>query len=131
MSKTTKYKEEYVYQVEQACKNGFTTKQVAELFSVSASAIYSWRNTYPEFKKAMDAGRDVYNLATAETCLQKRLGGYFYNEITSRMVGVGADAKMQEVKVVKRHVPPDTNALKFFLKNRNKERWPDKQDIPV
>jgi hypothetical protein len=131
MGMPSKFKQEYVYQVEQVCMAGFIAPQVADLFGVETGTIYNWRKVYPDFKEAMDAGRDVYNQATAETCLQKRLEGYFYNETTSELVGLGAAAKMKVVKIVKKHVPADSQSLRFFLRNRDKERWPDNQEVNV
>lgn len=131
MANNSKFKQEYIHQVEQVCMAGLIVPQLAKLFDVSIVTVHSWRKTYPEFKEAMDAGRDVYNQATAETCLQKRLEGYFYNETTSVLEGEGKDAKMTVVKIVKKHIPADSNSLRFFLRNRDKERWPDNQDVNV
>lgn len=136
MAQEKKYEDKYVYMVEQACRDGgFGAKQVATLFNVSKSTIYAWRKEHLEFQVAMDRGRDEFDLLTAETSLKKRLLGYFYNEATSTLVVTGHDKaapkKMTVSKIVKRHVPPDTHALSFFLRNRNRVRWPDKQDVDV
>lgn len=141
MSKSkSQFKDEYTYQVEQACKDGdYGAKEVAKLFNVTKNTVYTWRKAHPEFQEAMDRGRDEFDLSTAETSLKKRLLGYFYNEITSTpplaKYNFTAEEKnsteLRVTKVVKRHVPPDTHALSFFLRNRNRERWPDRQDVDL
>lgn len=126
----SKLRNAYIIQAEKACAGGATIKDLAERFGVTAKTIYGWRGRCSEFKAAIDAGRDVYHLTVAENSLMKRLEGYFYNEIYS-VPSVRGSGKAVVTKIVKRHVPPDPGSLRFYLRNRNKERWPDNQDVNV
>lgn len=124
----SKLKEKYIEQAEKACAKGASVKDLAEHFDVTADTIYRWRKKCSEFKKAIDDGRDKYHITVAEASLLKRLKGYFYNEVYSEP-DKKDQKKMVITKVVKRHIPPDTNALKTFLYNRSPERWLKKQQF--
>jgi len=120
------YKEDYARQAYVACKNsGCTDPELAELFNVSRTSINNWKNEHPEFLDAIKRGKDEFDVATAENCLKKRIEGYEYQE--AKVVEV--DGVVTRKEVTKKHIAPDVGALCFFLKNRNPERWRDKQDF--
>lgn len=130
----TKYKADFPRLAEEACGvGGLTYGQLAKVLDVSVSAVTTWRKTYPEFDEAINRGHETFALTGAEKSLQKRLLGYFYNEVMSTLVKdkVTGEMLMQPTKITKKHIPADTNALKFYLRNRARKRWPDKQELDV
>ena len=102
-----------------ACIRGATDEELADELGVSARTIYRWKLQHAEFCQAMDIGKEMCD---------KRVERSFYN----RAVGYTYDA----VKILqnngvplivpyKEHVPPDVAAGKFWLTNRNPEKWSD------
>jgi hypothetical protein len=119
----TKYKPEYVDQVEKLCKLGATDKEIADFFDVTESTLNEWKKAYQEFSVSLKAGKLIADAMVAEKLFQ-RATGFTHPEI---------DIKMYEGKIIKtpiiKQYPPDSTAAIFWLKNRKPEQWRDKQEI--
>lgn len=139
----TKYKKSYDKMAYVACaEGGLTDIQLAKLFSVSKACLNKWKRAHAKFWEAILKGKDEYDLSVAENCLRKRVTGYNYTEKTKERQ-LKRDEKnhvilddagkpvyeMVVVKTVTKHVVSNPDSIKFFLKNRNSKRWPDKFDI--
>jgi len=123
----TDYQEQFVDMAYVACKEGgFTDVKLAKLFNVSKSTIANWKNEYPEFLDSIKKGKDEFNLADAEDSQLKLVKGHYYYEITKEPT-VLDDKKLVVTKKVRKYIPPNPTSLIFFLKNRDPERWRDKQ----
>ncbi|MCK4525953.1 hypothetical protein KAW18_01175 [candidate division WOR-3 bacterium] len=134
MSKTTKYKEDYLRIAEVVCEEGgLSLRQLGKALGVCAATIIKWKKKYPEFGDAVDRGCQAYDKSTAKDSLQKRLEGYFYNETTSTLVTnpVTGTTKMQISRIVKKHMPADVHALTLFLLNRDSENWKYRQVVDI
>ncbi|MFP4086398.1 MAG: hypothetical protein ACLFUL_06350 [Desulfobacteraceae bacterium] len=126
----TEYREEYAEQAKIACEEGgFTDHKLARLFGVCRSTIANWKKDHPEFKEAVQEGKDAFDSAVAENSLLKRVKGFRYTEVTREPGGKEGD--MVVTKKVSKMVAPDTKAILAFLYNRNRERWSNRQDLAV
>lgn len=118
----TKYRDDIPEQVENLCKiYGSTDEQIAEFLKVNIDTIYEWKKVHPQFSEAIKKGKDAYDSKEVETSLLKRAKGY--SRIVERVTKTGDVVECVE------EVPPDPVSCFFWLKNRNPERWKDKQDI--
>ena len=123
------YRETFCAQAEAACAEmGATNEKLGKLFGVDTRIIVTWMGKYPEFGAAVRRGKDVYNIKTAEDCLNKRIEGYRYPEKTTEIDGNG---KIVSTKTTTKHQPPDTTSIIFFLKNRDPKRWRDSTSTDV
>lgn len=73
------------------------------------------------FSRYLKKGKRCCGQASGKSLLQRALG-YSYEETSKKYEG----GVMTERKVTKKHVPPDTTAQIFWLKNRKPEQWRDK-----
>ena len=75
----------------------------------------------------MEKEKEVVDIEV-ENALLKRALGYEYIE---ERVESGKDGNKKFIKTVQvtKHVPPDTTALIFWLKNRRPKNWRDKQQL--
>ncbi|MCI8442556.1 MAG: helix-turn-helix domain-containing protein [Provencibacterium sp.] len=110
---------------------GATDKEVAAAFGVTQRTINRWKKDYPSFLEALQAGKDAAD-AQIELSLYKRARGYDYDE-TEKIIEVNKDgsSKLARIRTVSKHVPSDTLAMMYWLNNRRRNEWSQRQDINV
>ncbi len=118
-----KWKDEYVRIAEHAAKLGATEREIAEMFNVSEVTLNAWKNERPEFLAALKLGKEGPD-DRVERSLYNRAVGYSFDSIKVFQF----QGQIVEAPVVE-HVPPDTTAGIFWLKNRRPELWRDVKAI--
>ncbi|MBL7390681.1 helix-turn-helix domain-containing protein [Escherichia coli] len=126
--KPSQYKPEYAAQAEKLCLLGATDDEMAEFFGVHRSTIYRWKLEHEEFCNSIKAAKDIADERVVRSLYQKATG-YNYVEQQAFKVKVDRDKEELEIADVERHAPADTTAAIFWLKNRQKDQWRDKQEI--
>lgn len=101
-------------------RSGLTDEQLAHNMGIAVSTLYEWKKKYSEISESLKSNKEIADVAV-ENALYKRAIGYQYTETTKE------DGKV--VKTVVKEVVPDTTAQIFWLKNRQPERWRDKQEV--
>lgn len=119
------YKKEYARMAYRAALLGATDKDLADLFDVSEKTIYTWKLEHVEFSTALKKGKEPADGKVVES-LYKRATGYSHSDVDIKMF----EGEIITTKLTK-HYPPDTTAAIFWLKNRQKKNWRDKQEIGV
>lgn len=107
--------------------DGFVDDELAQHFGISRSTLYAWKQKHPEFREACILGKRPANKRVEAAILKRALGYDVPYEITEN--GVGANGPINKVKRGVTHVPGDVTAQMFWLKNREPERWKDKQEL--
>lgn len=123
MARPTAYRKEYAEQARKLCLLGATDMELAGFFNVAKSTINLWKKKYPEFSDSLKKGKAVADAEVVES-LYKRAIGIEYTEKKVRI-----DGKKEIKEITKRLIPPDPTSAIFWLKNRQKEKWRDKQEI--
>jgi len=127
MGTPTKYRKIFADQAFVACsEGGFTDAKLAKLFKVNKITITRWKHVYPDFCTSIKTGKEKYDTENVEKSLLRRAMGY-RNVETYRELDPKNPEKLKVVKTVAKNVIPDVGAQKFWLRNRNRERWPDTQ----
>lgn len=116
----TKFKKDYIEQVEKLCLLGATDEQLADFFNVAVSTIYLWRKESKEFSEATKRGKAVADSTVAQA-LFKRATGYEH-EAVKIMQNEGCVI----VEPYTERYPPDPASMIFWLKNRQPKLWRDK-----
>jgi hypothetical protein len=92
------------------CKTwGATDQQLAEFFKVTQRTVDNWKKAHPEFFQSSKNGKDDYDSEHVERALKDRATGW-----------TSPDGK---------YFPPDPASMIFWLKNRRRDRWTDKQEV--
>lgn len=102
---------------------GFTDVDLANLFEVAPSTLYLWKTQYPEFSEAISRSKDELD-AAVEQSLYRRATGYDHKAVKIFQ----HDGEALEVPYTE-HYPPDPTSMIFWLKNRQPQRWRDRQEI--
>ncbi len=113
----TLYKPEHADRARDLCARGATVKDLAGRFGVVRSTIDLWIATHPEFADAVQQGRDVAD-ATAVESLFTRVTGY--NHQAEKVFLYRGEPRTATYTA---HVPPETRACMFWLRNRRPEDW--------
>lgn len=102
-------------------RQGLTDEQIAHNMDIAYSTFRVWKDRFPAIPAAQKKNKEVVDFEV-ENSLLKRALGYDYQE--ERVERSDKDG----VKVIQtfKHVPPDTTAQIFWLKNRMKKQWKDK-----
>ena len=111
----------FIRRAELAGRAGFTDKELAELFDVSLSTIEKFKRQREEFRNALKGGK-VEADKCVERSLYERANGYSYDAVK---IFMPAGAKKPVYAPYREHVPPDTTAAIFWLKNRDPAHWRD------
>jgi hypothetical protein len=120
----SKFKREHIEQARKLAGLGATDREVAEFFGVSEATLHRWKHEHPEFCESLKVGKDAAD-ARVEQSLYRRALGYSHDAVK---IAVNAQGEVTQVPFTE-HFPPDTTAAIFWLKNRRKDEWRDKQDI--
>jgi len=132
MSRITEYEkwklngelEDKLLLVEGWARDGLTEKQIADNLGISQDRLIDYKKKYLEFFEAIKKGKEIVDYKV-ENALLKRALGY---TITIKEDKLDKDGCVHSLERDV-HVPADTTAQIFWLKNRQKEKWRDKQDI--
>lgn len=117
------YQSEYAGQAEKLCLLGHTDAELASFFEVSETTINNWKSEHPDFFESIKKGKSVADAEVAAK-LFHRATGYEHPEDDIRAV----NGEIIITPTIK-HYPPDTTAAIFWLKNRQKDKWRDKQEV--
>ena len=143
----TDYKEEYDRMAYVACsEGGFTDKKLALLFGCNKDTIYAWKKAHQSFSDSIQEGKDEFDSNGVEHALLRICKGFRFTEKTKEarpicLVTVkedGTEVGREEIgtvlmltKTVSKVVTPNDRAIRFWLRNRRRKRWPDTKDVKL
>lgn len=99
-------------------RDGLTDEEIAKKMGINVSTLYKWKNDHSEISEALKINKEIADYEV-ENALRKRALGYDFEEITEKYEGGYCVERKRTIK----HVPPDTTAQIFWLKNRQPDKW--------
>lgn len=105
------------------CAMGHTDFEVAGFFDTTTKTMRRWKAEYPDIANAFKSGKDLADERVERSFFHKAVG-YTFDAIKI-FNDKGVITKVPYVE----HVPPDTVAGIFWLKNRRPEAWRDRREI--
>lgn len=131
-----KFNYDYVQVAARLVAAGFTEVDLAYALDVKPRTIKSWKDRYPQFKKACSNGKVIAKSYLVSKGIRAACG-YDYDEETwvERVTGVDDDGKeireMVCTKRVHKYQKPDAGLLQFFLINMCPEEYSNTKTINV
>lgn len=117
------YKREYANAARELCLLGATDEELAKAFDVNESTINDWKQKHIEFTQALKEGKEIADSRVASRLYERALG---YEHDSEEIKVVNGEVVRIPVKKV---YPPDPTSSIFWLKNRQKDKWRDKQEV--
>lgn len=114
------YKAEYAEQARKLCLLGLTDKELGKFFGVSEQTINAWKKNHSHFLESIQAGRVIADAEVAASTYHRAIG---YSHPEDKIL---QDKGVPIIVPTTKHYPPDYNAARLWLMNRQRNRWQDK-----
>lgn len=111
---------EGLLQIEGWAKDGLIDEQIAKNMGIAYSTFKDWKKRFPDLSAVLKRSKEVVD-REVENALFESAKGFIYEEETVTNTG--------EVVTVKKYSKPNVTAQIFWLKNRKRNEWRDKQEI--
>lgn len=120
--------------IEGWARDGLTEAQIVNNMGISIRTFTDWKARFPAISASLKKGKAPVDFAV-ENALLKRALGYDYEETITEVEeipgGKGPDGQpiirqKKHIRKITKHMPADTTAQIFWLKNRRPDRWRDK-----
>jgi hypothetical protein len=121
----TKYEVKMNRQAYLLCLRGCIDKELAEFLEINTDTLNEWKKKYPKFKAAIQKGKADADNKVAESLFKSAMGISY----TESSIEESEDGMVK--RETKKFVPPNITAIKFWLINRDKQNWRDKQEVEV
>lgn len=127
IGRPTAYHEKYNEQARKLCLLGYTDKELASFFEVAESTINLWKLEHPDFSESIKKGKELADAQVGQRLYERALG-FEHDSEEIKILKVDRDLEEIVRVPVRKIYPPDTTAAIFWLKNRQKDKWRDKQE---
>lgn len=118
---------EGLVKIEGWARDGLIDRQIAHNMGITEQTLNVWKKRFPSLSESLKKGKEVVD-REVENALLKRALGYEYEEVKTYVEDVDGKQK-KRIEKTKKHVPGDTTAQIFWLKNRQPTSWRDKKEV--
>lgn len=124
--------------IEEFCENGLDDGELARAMEITDRTLRDWKKRFPEIPQAITRGRGGARVQIKNALFERAKGGYRtvkkpmkrrireYDETTGRCIREEEIIDLAEETI---YIPPDTNAIKFWLTNRDPEHWQNRVEL--
>ena len=132
-SKWPTHVEPRLAKIEEWARDGATMEEIAKRLGLHVATLYAYSNEHRELDHALRMSR-IQADYRVEGGMYQRATGMPVEEVHEEWEPHPTDpSKMVLVskRVVKKHLAPDVSAGKFWLTNRQPERWQERRELGV
>jgi len=119
----TKFTPAMLKQARFLASRGATDAELADFFEVSESTLNLWKIKHRDFSESLKEGKSVADDKVQNALFQRAIGYSHPDTHVSNHQGT-----VTLTPIVK-HLPPETTAAIFWLKNRRPAEWREKVDV--
>ena len=118
-------------------RDGLTDEQIANNMGISVASLYNYKNQHLEILEALKKGKEVVDIEVENALYKKALGYNVLLKKTFKLKRIEYNDDGKKIKEYEElvdgydetHIPADTTAQIFWLKNRNPRKWRDKVEV--
>jgi len=121
----TRYNKETRELIELLANQGMTDEIIAQALKIHVDTLHNWKKKHPEFFESLKSWKLSAD-GEVEVSLYRRACGYSVPE--TKVFNNNGEIVTHEVM---KHYPPDATSMIFWLKNRQPDKWRDKQEIDI
>lgn len=114
-------------------RDGLFDNQIAKNMGISEGTLYNYKNNYPQIREALKKGKEVVDIEVENALFKKALGytvtiqkAFKLKDVIYENGKKVSESERIEYADEEVHIPADTTAQIFWLKNRKKQDWRDK-----
>ena len=96
---------------------GATDEEMAEAFDISVRTFHRWKKAHDSFREALEMGKEVADAKDVEQIITT-------DPATGRQ-------RVEKTRVTTKHIAPDTMAIMYWLNNRSKGEFSQRQEITL
>lgn len=115
-------------------RDGLTDKEIADRMNIARSTLNEWKNKYPDISDTLKKAKEIVDCEVEDSLLKKCFG---YNASVIKHMKIKKTeyntdgykiSEHEEIVEVQDevHIPADTTAQIFWLKNRQPDKWREK-----
>lgn len=111
---------------------GATDEEIAAAFGISVRTLHRWKKEHESFAEALGPGKDVADAQVKHSLFQRAVGyeAKDVEQIITTDPVTGAQ-RLEKTRVVTKHIAPDTMACMYWLNNRSKGEFSQKQEVSL
>ena len=117
MGRPTRYQDSYVEEAYQLCLLGAIDRQLADAFGVSEQTLNTWKKKHTDFLESINKGKSSADALVAESLYKSALGLHVSIEEKETPAGTFKTT---------RTIPPNANAQRYWMNNRQPKLWKNK-----
>lgn len=111
---------------------GATDAEIAEAFGITVRTLHRWKKQYPSLLESLTQGKDIAD-AKVKRCLYQRATGYDAKDVEQIITTDPATGRqrVEKTRVTTKHIAPDTMAIMYWLNNRTKGEFSQRQEVTL
>jgi hypothetical protein len=120
----SKKTDEIIEKLLELAKKGRTVEQMAEILDIHSTTIFNWMNEDKQLFWSFNEYRQFADEQVEKALYEKATG--FKRKVEKPLLTKTGSLVIAEIN---EQFPPDTEAAKFWLKNRQAQKWKDKTEV--
>jgi hypothetical protein len=126
MGRPSLFNEALKKQILKMYEHSLKDSEVAEIVGISERTLEDWKKSNPDFLRSLKEVKEVADSMVEATLLQRATG--YSAKATKVFLNKNGEVVTHEYI---EHYPPDPTSMIFWLKNRQPDKWREKQDIDL
>lgn len=114
--------------IEKWLKEGLNQKQIIHNLGIGKTSFEAYKKQHPELAELLNIGKETQNEEVKNSLFKASTGFYYYVEEAVKVKDAEGNEDVRVV-TVKKFSPPQTEAMKYWLNNRDKKHWANNPQI--